>query len=189
MGLLDNFGKISSQRQQTERKSGNNAEENRIAAQIASLQAQQKDVFLQLGKRYAELFADSPAPEMTGFLDTIRSINAQIKECEKQRRALRGLVLCERCGAEQDKNAAFCSCCGNRLIPENAVICPNCRSVLPEGTVFCSNCGTRVQSTEQEQTVAEEPKTCPKCGAVVGNDEVFCTECGAKISEDQESGG
>ena len=168
---------------QPEAKNKTSAEESKLNAQIADLQRKRDGAFLLVGKRYAELFGGAPAQELAGLLADVRAIDDQIKEREQRRRALRGLVLCERCGAEQDKNAAYCNCCGNRLIPDSAMVCPNCRSVMPEGTVFCTNCGVRLQPDVPAPAAApaEKPRKCPKCGAVLGDGAQFCTQCGMKV--------
>lgn len=149
MGFIDSIGRTVAGSSQASRKKAGNTEEEKINAEIQKHQMNVLEEYQRIGEQYFKLFKDDPAPELKQNIESVNAINAQIKECEGQRRALKGLVLCERCGAEQPREAAFCSRCGNRLIPEDAALCPNCGSVIQEGALFCTNCGTKLQDDEQ----------------------------------------
>jgi ribosomal protein L40E len=47
-------------------------------------------------------------------------------------------VICDKCKAENAKNAKFCSSCGNSLV-ERA--CSSCNTLNPYDAKFCTNCG------------------------------------------------
>lgn len=56
-------------------------------------------------------------------------------------------MLCQKCGAELQDNAAFCMECGAKV--ERKVICRKCGSELQENAVFCMECGTKVNTAEE----------------------------------------
>lgn len=142
VGLFDSFGRASQTKSQ---QKVNDAKGTAIAEELSSLTERRDHALQELGAQYVDLFGSMPAQELKALTEVVLKLNEQIHECEKRQRLLKGLVLCERCGAEQSKDAAFCSRCGNRLVPEDVLQCPRCRTILPEGTAFCTNCGAKIR--------------------------------------------
>ena len=111
-------------------------------------------------------------------------------------------VVCTKCNAEQDKNAAFCRYCGTPInnnkivslepvptpdpvptpehvskIKEGKVMCPHCGARHVKGTPSCKYCGTAI--TDVQNTSSAKP-------IHVGKSErkAICPHCGARQSED-----
>lgn len=59
-------------------------------------------------------------------------------------------MICEKCGAEIENNAAFCSNCGAKVNSKRK--CSKCGAELDEDALFCAECGTRVDSGKLNNT-------------------------------------
>ena len=79
------------------------------------------------------------------------------------------IVVCPKCGANNNKESKFCNKCGNQIIELN--ICPNCNHENALDAAFCSKCGNKLL----------KEKICPSCGEVNGKDASFCGKCGSKL--------
>ena len=51
-------------------------------------------------------------------------------------------TFCPECGAQNRKNAKFCSECGTKLKVD--AVCPKCNAKLAKNAKFCSECGTKI---------------------------------------------
>lgn len=56
-------------------------------------------------------------------------------------------MLCQKCGAELQDNAAFCMECGSKV--ERKTVCQKCGAELQENAVFCMECGTKVNEVKE----------------------------------------
>jgi predicted amidophosphoribosyltransferase len=80
-------------------------------------------------------------------------------------------TACQKCGADNDKNAKKCVSCGTGLLG-SASTCINCSTPITNGSVFCAGCG---------KPVSESVDSCKRCGYNLGN-QPFCSQCGFKNS-------
>ena len=96
------------------------------------------------------------------MVQTIADAQANIKEFEAQIQEIKGVVRCEKCGAEVSREAAFCPACGMKM-PEIVS-----EEMVPEET-----------TAQAAEAVVE--KKCSNCGTVLGTDALFCSECGTKV--------
>lgn len=78
-------------------------------------------------------------------------------------------TACQKCGADNDKNAKKCVSCGTGLLG-SASTCINCSTPITNGSVFCAGCG---------KPVSESVDSCKRCGYNLGN-QPFCSQCGFK---------
>ena len=68
---------------------------------------------------------------------------------------MRGMAICQTCGADNPEEARFCGRCGEPLVAP----CPNCGAPVTPGMAFCTSCGfalqqqTRPSSGEERKVV------------------------------------
>lgn len=115
-----------------------------------------KSTYAAIGEAYYKLHKDDAEDEMADQMKIITEALKEIEENRSQINAIKGVVVCQVCGAEAAK-----------------------------GSSFCPSCGAKIVAPEPEQAV-EEPAgpTCVKCGAVLKEGDVFCTSCGAPVLTD-----
>ncbi|MBN2335220.1 SPFH domain-containing protein [Candidatus Bathyarchaeota archaeon] len=83
------------------------------------------------------------------------------------------VLVCPKCGAENDAGNRFCGVCGSEMAAQKTVVCSFCGYQMRLGDRFCGRCG---------KPAASESK-CPRCGAVNQSGSRFCRECGEKLGE------
>lgn len=165
MAFFDDLGKkISQAGQSTMQKTRDMADVAKINMQISDEEKKINDTYLQIGKLYTELHASDSEEAFQGMVQTIADAQGKIKEYQAQIQEIKGVVRCEKCGAEVSKEAAFCPACGMKM-PE----------IVPEETEKAEEEG----AAQAAESVVE--KKCSNCGAVLGNDALFCSECGTKV--------
>ena len=87
----------------------------KLKMQIVEAEKAANDAYAQLGRLYAaahgsdceEAFASEMAAAVNAE-QTIKTLKAQLHDAK-------GVIVCEKCGAEVAKDAAFCSTCGAEL--------------------------------------------------------------------------
>ena len=87
----------------------------KLKMQIVEAEKAANDAYAQLGRLYAaahgsdceEAFASEMAAAVNAE-QTIKTLKAQLHDAK-------GIIVCEKCGAEVAKDAAFCSTCGAEL--------------------------------------------------------------------------
>lgn len=165
VAFFDDLGKkISQAGQTTVQKTRDMADVAKINMQISDEEKKINDTYLQIGKLYMELHASDSEEAFQGMVQTIVEAQGKIKEYKAQIQEIKGVVRCEKCGAEVSKEAVFCPVCGVKM-PE----------IVSEETEK-----TEVEADAQAQEPVVEKK-CANCGAVLGNDALFCSECGTKV--------
>ena len=120
--------------------------------------------YAEIGKLYVEKFADNADESMAEFIATVKGAEDKISEYKEQIKEIKGVQVCEKCGAEVAANTAFCTACGNAM---------PVKEIQPEA-----------EQVEVQQIEAEQPakKVCEVCGIeneATGN---FCIACGAKLN-------
>lgn len=82
------------------------------------------DNYLQIGKLYVSLHDAEHEADFDAFIAAIHESEGKIKEFKQQIKDIKGIVKCEKCGAEVSKDAAFCSACGAPMPKEEPVAAP-----------------------------------------------------------------
>lgn len=93
----------------------------KLQGQILEAEKNANDHYNQLGRLYA---ATHPEDYEACFGDLIAAAareEERIRSLRKQIRDVKGLTLCQQCGAEVSKDDTFCSTCGAELPKEAAV--------------------------------------------------------------------
>lgn len=113
MAFFDDLGKKLTQAGQTA------VEKTKKVADIAKLNSyiydEEKRIdnnYREIGKLYLSLHGEEPEGEFAGMISAIREAEEKICGFRHQITEIKGIVVCEKCGAEVPLNAVFCSSCG-----------------------------------------------------------------------------
>lgn len=161
MAFFDDLGKKLTQvGQSTIEKTKEMADIARINSYISDEEKNINNFYTEIGKLYVSLHSEDFAEDFATMINGIRESEAKIVGYKKELQVIKGVKKCPKCGAEVDKNSAFCSGCGEKM-PEEA----------PEVA----------EEVAVEATTDANKKTCAGCGTEVATDAAFCPECGAKL--------
>lgn len=182
MAFFDDLGKKLSQAgQSVAQKTKDFSEINKLNGVISSEEKKINNIYLQLGKEYYTRHRNDSEVCFEQFVSAIKESEAKIEELRQQIQVIKGVVRCEKCGADIANNAAFCSNCGAPA-PVKAPVatvagvqCPSCRQIVAEGTKFCTSCGSPLPSVE---AVAETPAevAVPVVEEITVSEETVCEE-------------
>lgn len=199
MAFFDDLGKKLSQAGQTAvQKTKDLTDIARLNGLISDEERQINSNHCQIGRLYVSLHQEDYESDFAAMVNAIQESERKISAYRQQIQDIKGVVRCEKCGAEVGSNVAFCSTCGAPM-PKSAQVsinddaalkCSGCGAVIDESMSFCTSCGKptadAVSQAEEpapaEVPVAEAEKKCPNCGADVEDDAVFCTVCGTKLA-------
>lgn len=193
MAFFDDIGKKLSQTGQgMVQKTKEMADVAKLNSVITDEEGKINNNYYLIGKLYVSMHTADCEDEFKGMISDIQASEAKIVECRYQIKTIKGVVKCEKCGAEVANNIAFCSACGNPMPrnetgnTEDKIKCESCGSLVNKGMRFCTVCGKPMKiavavENPVEAPSAVQPKTCPNCGVQIENDAVFCAECGTKI--------
>lgn len=123
------------------------SESNRLNGLIAEQEKKINETYFQLGKLYAAIHFEDYESDFAGMIQTIAEAQTKIAEYRAEIQKVRGVVRCEKCGAEVQKGVAFCSTCGAQipredgLDPSQFVRCDGCGASVERGARFCTTCG------------------------------------------------
>lgn len=144
------------------------------------------DKQLQIGKLYATIHKDDFEEEFSGMMSAIGEAEKRILDWKEQIKTIKGVVCCEKCGAELAAGAGFCTSCGTAVPRASTPTitsdykCDNCGAPVTAEMKFCVSCGKPVDF----KTLANR-KTCRNCGAMIEDGMRFCTTCGAPVEQDE----
>lgn len=170
------------------KKMTNAGKKTQFNAVIAEEEKRANILYCQLGKLYASLHRTDYENELSNIMLQISEVEARISNYRQQLLQIKGVVLCNKCGAEIDCNSVFCPACGNE-VPKTEnnvelVKCVYCNNSVAKGQRFCTYCGKPMATQEvAPQQEAEATSYCHKCGSKLLADGEFCTECGARVAE------
>lgn len=194
MAFFDELGKkISSAGQSAVQKTKEMADIARINSAISDEEKKINNNYYQIGKLYVAKYPADFEEDFSGMIFAIKDSEIKIREYRQQIQDTKGVVHCEKCGAEVAKNIAFCSSCGspmpkqsNPINDANLVKCSGCEQMVSRNTRFCTSCGKPMVDILQSQSTGQNVdqsaiKKCAICNAEIIEDIDFCTECGAKL--------
>ena len=145
MAFFDDLGRKLTQAGQTA------VEKTKKVADIAKLNSyiydEEKRIennYREIGKLYVSLHGEEPEEELAGMITAIREAEEKICGFRRQITEIKGIVVCEKCGAE---------------VPLNAVYCSSCGAAMPTGT-------PAEEAQEEAETPAEEVKEEAEASAV-----------------------
>ncbi|MBQ5969567.1 MAG: zinc-ribbon domain-containing protein [Clostridia bacterium] len=149
MAFIDDIGnRISRTSQNAITRTKNMAEISRLNSQIAEQERRINNGYFQIGKLYYSQHPDDYAPEFAALIEAIKEAERMAADCKQQIMIVKGVKLCEACGAENPSTGAFCNSCGSPLpqaampAPDpNQTLCPSCGRPVARSVKFCTNCG------------------------------------------------
>lgn len=112
-----------------------------------------REIYGDIGEKYCELHADDAESALASMIHDVKGRKELIKEYRGRINELKGIIVCDKCGAELKNTATFCTECGNKIkknaesAPSGFITCKNCNSFLEAGAKFCSVCGYKVEET------------------------------------------
>lgn len=123
-----------------------------IQAVIEGENVKLNEVYTEIGRLYAEKYAENYAPDFDDLMAAVAASKAKIVECEDEIAKLNGMVRCEVCGVLSPDDVAFCSSCGAKLpgavapavVDENKIPCMGCGNLVDKSFAFCTACGKSV---------------------------------------------
>ena len=180
MAFLDVLGKkITQTGQEVVQKTKDTAEVIKYNTMISDEERRINECYVQIGKTYVDLHADSPELPFAEMVSGIKDAQAKIAEYREHIIQIKGVFTCPNCGEELPLNVAFCSACGTKIEKQEPVMpnpniryCQDCGAPLQEGYVFCINCGAKyeepeaapiVEETSSETPVVEVTPHLPRC--------------------------
>ena len=118
--------------------------------------------YFQIGKLYVSLHPKDCESCFESMIEAIVGSEQKIKEYRVQIQEVKGVVQCEKCGAEVAKGAAFCSSCGTPT-PKVEIAdlsarerCVNCGTMVEKGMRFCTCCGKPIIRPDIVNGIQEE---------------------------------
>ena len=113
-----------------------------ISAEEKKLQAN----YYQLGRLYVTKHGNDFEPSFADLVNAIKESEQNIINYRTQIQDIKGIMRCEKCGAEIPNNVLFCSTCGTPVpvkdpVP-NTVRCTACGQTNSKDTSFCTKCGS-----------------------------------------------
>lgn len=183
MAFLDDLGKkISQAGQNAVQKTKDMTETARIKSLISEEEKTLNNHYYRIGKLYVAKHLEDFESDFSDLISEVWKSETKIRDYRKQLQDIKGVIRCEKCGAEIANNINFCNSCGapiSKSAPvtdENSIRCTSCGQVVSKDIKFCTFCGNPMSE--------ESPLTrkCPNCGANITDELAFCTECGIKLS-------
>ena len=116
MAFFEEFGKkISKMGQTTVQKTKDFADITKLNSSITDEEKKINQIYFQIGKQYVELHGEAAENEFLDLISKIREGKERILEYQAEIEKIRGVMRCEKCGAEISLNSGFCSNCGSKI--------------------------------------------------------------------------
>lgn len=208
MAFFDDLGKkLSNAGQKAVQKTKDMTDVVKLNGLISGEEKEINEYCHRIGKLYITLHSQDYEKEFSELVTSVLECQKKIDEYNQQIKDIKGILICEKCGAEIAGDAVYCNSCGTAVkrqqspVPESSdtVKCRTCGNTVNKNAAFCTFCGT---STVQQTAAAPAPAvtpapaptsaavptadvnkaTCPICGAPVDKGMSFCVFCGAAIN-------
>ena len=129
-----------------------NDEIERLTSKISEVEEIIKAIYGEIGEAYFRLHKDDAENDFLEMVDDVKERKQQINDYRDRINEIKGIIICEDCGAEVKNTAAFCTECGCKvkkniaIAPNGFTTCVNCNSFIESSSKFCAVCGHKVQS-------------------------------------------
>lgn len=121
---MDFFNKvgntISTKSKDVAKKAKEIAEITNLSSQVASKENSIRALYTEIGKIVYGNYKDDKQEEVIDKFTAIDTYLEEIDALKVQMKALKGIQVCDTCGAEVDINSDFCPKCGAKM-PEKVV--------------------------------------------------------------------
>lgn len=145
--MFENIGKKFTQvGQEAIKKTQNLADVTALKSKISDEKKSINDLYIKIGSTYYEKYQESHGDEeMASYCADIQSALSRIEEYQDKIMQINGLKKCTNCGAEIERESAFCSGCGSKVETQsNAKSCSQCGNEVQETDLFCTSCGNKL---------------------------------------------
>lgn len=88
---------------------------SKIKRQIVVEEEKVKGIYAEIGKKYFNEVHDCPDAKYSKLFADANFYNGIIENLNQQLNVMKGVKVCENCGAEVNVNFAFCGLCGAKL--------------------------------------------------------------------------
>lgn len=193
MAFFDEIStRLSQAGQSAVQKTKDMTEIARLNTAITEEEKKLKGNYYQVGKLYFAVHTDDFESGFGEMIAAILNSEEKIRTYRQQIQDIKGVLCCEKCGAEVTAGVAFCSACGTpvvRNVPTeatNQTVCSGCGAQLEQDMQFCTTCGKPTAETflkrEFVATKQQEPvrRVCINCKAEVSEGMAFCSVCGTR---------
>ena len=132
-------------------------EVSRLNTQISTQKNKIESLYKEIGQLIYENREDWKAADVSAQIEQIDSAVVSIEELQNDILRIKGVRQCESCGAEIDKNMAFCPKCGTAMAVDESkqekeeiqeeqtlVLCPGCNKEIDANSAFCPFCGVHL---------------------------------------------
>ncbi len=152
-----NFEEIGKKISQTGKAAGDKAKQvseiAKLNIKLGTVEKEADELLLMLGKKAYEVSKGNADSEFFGECEEIAAKLDSVKEIKAQIHALKGVVICGKCGAEVDLENDFCGKCGAKV--EKPEIKPEPEVIDHEDDVDASACGEETAETASTASTAE----------------------------------
>jgi rRNA maturation endonuclease Nob1 len=155
MAFFEDLGKkITDAGQNLTQQTKNFADVTQLNGAISEAEKKITQIYTSLGQIYFENNKDDATVDGANFIADIKTLKAEIQANRDKINEIKGIVKCDKCGADVPSTSAFCSSCGNKIVVPVATpvatpsgrVCPNCNAIVAEGHMFCNSCGTKLEA-------------------------------------------
>ncbi len=212
MAFFDGISRtISQTKQSAVRKTKDMADVAKISSAITDEERNINRCYTQIGQVYAKMHVFDYEESFAHMMVAIQQSESKISSYRQQIREIKGIVICEKCGAEVSGNVSFCSFCGTPVRKHEVAIdnadmiqCIGCGQMVARDKKFCTACGRLVAESIQAQMAdrgnagAEDAgqmdvqqmdgQVCANCGALIEEGTSFCMACGKPVSANVQVG-
>ena len=157
MAFWDNLGQKASE---TTAKAVQKAKEISDVAKLNSMISEEEtkinNIYNQIGKLYVTMHPHDCEKEFSDMIASIKQSDEKIISYRQQIQDIKGIIHCEKCGAEVPTGSAFCSSCGAEMPKikvtnvDETVQCEHCGAKVKKEMKFCTNCGSPIIQSESE---------------------------------------
>lgn len=113
MDFLDNLGKkLTNAGQSAVQKTKEVADITKLSAEVSTEERKLSDCYSAIGKLYVSLHHDDYEEEFEKYFKFVKEYEAKIEECKQQIKEIKGIMTCEKCGADIPAGSMFCGKCG-----------------------------------------------------------------------------
>ena len=87
----------------------------KLKLQIVEAEKAAEDAYAKLGRLYAAAHRSDYEEGFASVMAAVANAEQTVKTLRQQLQDVKGVTVCEKCGAEMAKGAAFCSACGAEI--------------------------------------------------------------------------
>lgn len=196
MNYIDNTGKEDLLSAEDAGKSSEAFDDvKKLNSAVAEEEKRIKNSYYQIGKLYVALHPKYYESDFSALYGSIIASLKKIRTIKQRIRKIKGITVCENCGAEVPNDVAFCGACGSPMPKKEVILdkyhvrCDGCGAVVDKNMRFCTSCGKSffkaaqlpIQEDEHIHDLILETDNhdiCPSCGATVRKNLNYCTACG-----------